>query len=130
MHINKNYVRQGAIDASALLIQEDCSDELLSDAVMGSLIYTLGEVLSYDEVTFDMTYPYNGENPLLYFGKKMPADSIFSLQGRYHIRSLLMQWFRVGKLSVSDLTQDDVSFVATQHTSGVAIANYIGRMQA
>lgn len=118
------------IDADALLIQEDCSDELLSDAVMGSLIHTLSGVLAYDELTFDVTYPYNGENPLLYFGKKMPTDSIFSLQGWYHIRPLLMQWFRAGKLSVSDVTQDDIDFVATQNTSGAAIANYIGRMQA
>jgi hypothetical protein len=44
------------------------------------MVTNLQQVLLLDELSFDAKYPYNGENPLLYFGRVMEKDSIFSIK--------------------------------------------------
>lgn len=130
VYMNKDFVKNGPIYPEQLFIQEQCRDSILPATIISSLIYTLSQVMLLPESQFDIQYPYNGENPLLYFGHTMPHDSIFSIKWWYAIKPFLMDRYRAGKITVADLTKDDLLAIESHNNTWQAIATYIARMQA
>lgn len=130
VYMNRDFVKNGPIHPEDLFIQEHCRDSILPGTVVSSLIYTLSQVLLLDEKSFDMQYPYSGENPLLYFGHSMSNDSIFSIKWWYAIKPFLIDWYHKWKRTIRDLTQDDIIALQSSNGTWKAAATYISRMQA
>lgn len=129
-YIRKDFVKDGIINPDEFFIQEDCSAELLDISVIERMVLNLQDVLVLDEVSFDAKYPYNGENPLLYFGRVMEKDSIFSIKGWYSIKPFIIDRYADGKWYVGDLTAADIAALAAHNETGQRIALYIVRMQS
>lgn len=130
VYVNKMYVKDWMIDIASLLLQENCSHELLPASEISPLVSNLVHDLSLDETSFDVSYPYAGENPLLAFAHKMPVDSIFSIKSWYRIKSLVVDRYLQWKKNISDLTSEDIQAVCDYNGAGKNIALYIRRMQA
>lgn len=56
--MNRDFVKDGPVDAEQIFIQENCRDSILPATVISSLIYTLSQVMLLDEKEFDRQYPY------------------------------------------------------------------------
>jgi len=130
VYMQRDFIKDGPIDLDQIFIQENCRDSVLSRIVMSSLVYTLSQVMLLDEQGFDTQYPYDWENPLLYFGHTMPNDSVFAIKWRYTIKPFLLDWYRRGKTTISDLTDQDIIALQSSNNAGQSAATYISRMQS
>jgi hypothetical protein len=128
-YLRKDFVKQWPIHAEEFFVQEDCSAELLDPLVIQGMVANLQQVLLLDELSFDAKYPYNGENPLLYFGHMMEKDSIFSIKWRYSIKPFIIDRYAAGKESVHELSVADITPLAVHNGTGERIAGYIKNMQ-
>jgi len=128
-YINKSFVKDGDVVVEDFFVQEHCREELLVWSVIASLIYTLEHTLVLDEQSFDSLYPYDGENPLLYFGRTMERDSIFSIKWWYKIKPFISKWYHAKKHSVHDLDDNDLAELSSYNGSWESIVNYIRSMQ-
>jgi len=79
VYLNKEYVRNGEIIAENLLKIENVTKELLEDKEIEWMTNILREYLPMDQENFEIAFPYNGENHLMYFGTKKPKNSIWMI---------------------------------------------------
>ncbi len=68
-HLNEEYIKDGKITPEEIIVLEEVTDDLHDDELVRSNIEVMRKHLSLDEQDFNQEYTYNGENPLLYFGK-------------------------------------------------------------
>lgn len=129
VHTNKEYVKNGEVCIQDLLIVDECSTDLLPDEDIASMVSTLSRDLSLNESSFDEKYPYTWENPLLYFAKKMPSDTIFSIKSRYRIKPLIVDRYMSWKTLISSLSDEDIEQVSEYNGSWKTIAAYIKNMK-
>ncbi len=129
VYINKSFVKNGEVLVDDFFVQEYCREELLSSAVMRSLLYTLAHTLVLDEQSFDDLYPYDGENPLLYFGRVTQKDSIFAIPWWYKIKPFITQWVAAHKYLVSDINEKDLLELTAYNWSWKNIAQSIKTIQ-
>lgn len=68
-YINKSYVKNGPIDPTQLIIQEDVTTECWDDAKILEEVQTMNRVLQLNLEEFTVLYPYQGGKYLYYFGE-------------------------------------------------------------
>jgi len=78
-HLDAEYIKNGPINPSLIVIQEEVTSELMSDDLVELILKSMKEALALSSEQFDARYPYEGKDYMTYFGTKPPKDSIWSL---------------------------------------------------
>ncbi len=78
-YLNKEYIRDGAIDPMGLIQQEFVTSELRPDSEVERVLEVMRQALPMNHDQFSAAYPYDGTDHMTYFGKSAPKRSIRSI---------------------------------------------------
>ncbi|MBK7341725.1 MAG: DUF2779 domain-containing protein [Saprospiraceae bacterium] len=125
-YVNKEYVRDGAIDPRQLIQVEEVSKELISDEVVITGINRLKEEVQLSESEINARYPYNGERYELYYGQEPPVGSVWRIPGS--IKKLSSQILN-GLSSIMEMTERDIQLLYRADGSVSNQAEYVHKYQ-
>lgn len=111
-YLQKEYVKQWAIDPIACTTIEDITDAIIPDDQLELIIGSMRNSLHLPRAEFESLYPYNADDHLLYFGTPAPKKSIFTIPRLKGSKQKFMDLFARNKISIADLDAQDIAGLA------------------
>ena len=120
-YLNKEYVKDGEINAKGLLVLEDVSNELLSDETIEHIVALMRKNLQLGQDEFEKLYPYNGSDYMTYFWKPKPKDTVWSIP---RIGKKVMNFYPA-RTKLEDFTEEDIFSLYNSKGEKTKASNFV-----
>ncbi|MFA5748019.1 MAG: DUF2779 domain-containing protein [Candidatus Absconditabacterales bacterium] len=107
-HLNKDYVKHGKIVPSEIIKTMKVTEYLDDDETIEHNIELMRNNLNLTEENFNQTYPFDGGDYFVYYGKEPEKGTIFSIPRITQSKKKLKTLLDNGKLYVKDLDENDI----------------------
>lgn len=111
-YLQKEYVKQWPIDPIACTMIEDITEFLMPDDQLELIIASMRNTLHLPRPEFEVLYPYDADDHLLYFGSTAPKKSIFTIPRLKSAKKKFMDLFARNKIFIDSLDADDIAGLA------------------
>lgn len=125
-YVNKEYIREGAVDPRQLILEEDVSSELQENDLIASQLKTLQEDVQRSEQDLHARYPYDGELYQIYYGADPPVGSVWTIPGSV---KKLSGRIREGLVDILEMDEEDIRLLYKADGSESTQSNYVRLFQ-
>ncbi|HRX63774.1 MAG TPA: DUF2779 domain-containing protein [Candidatus Absconditabacterales bacterium] len=124
-HLNSDYIKDGEIIPSQIIIKEDVTEELAQDSWVEDRIKSIQKTILLPKKEFEEWFPYQGENPLIYFGDSPKKGTIRNIPHFKTSKKKLTSLYELGKTKIDDLGDEEMELIASKDKEENNFQKYI-----
>ncbi len=124
-HLNSDYIKDGEIIPSQIIIKEDVTEELAQDSWVEDRIKSIQKTILLPKKEFEEWFPYQWENPLIYFGDSPKKWTIRNIPHFKTSKKKLTSLYELWKTKIDDLWDEEMELIASKDKEENNFQKYI-----
>ncbi|HKL44297.1 MAG TPA: DUF2779 domain-containing protein [Candidatus Absconditabacterales bacterium] len=124
-HLDKEYIKDGEIVPSQIIAKEEVTEELATTDWIENTINSINKTIFLPKKEFEEWFPYQGENPLIYFGDSPKKGTIRNIPNFKTSKKKLTALYDLGKTKIDDLGPEEIELLASKDKSENNFQKYI-----
>lgn len=128
-HLNKEYLRQWDIVPNEIIAKTNVTEELLTDDWIGQQIDLISKTIGLPKSEFEKRFPYQWENPLIYFWEFPPKWTIWNIPYFKTAKKKLLSLYEMWKTNIMDLWAEELELMASKDELENGFQRYVKMFQ-
>lgn len=112
--LDKEYIRDGEIIPSQIIAHEDVTEELATIDWIENQIALINKTLLLSKDDFEQRFPYQWDNPLIYFGEVPKKWTIRNIPNFKTSKKKLTALYDLWKINIDDLWLEELELMSSK----------------
>jgi len=113
-YLNSDYIKDWEIIPSQIIAKEDVTEELAQDSWVEDKIKSIQKTILLPKKEFEEWFPYQWENPLIYFGDSPKKWTIRNIPHFKTSKKKLTALYDLWKTKIDDLWLEEIEILASK----------------
>ncbi len=123
--LNKEYIRDWDIVPSQIIAKEDVTEELATVDWIENQIALINKTIWLSKSDFEQRFPYQWENPLIYFGESPKKWTIRNIPHFKTSKKKLLALYELWKINIDDLWPEELGLISSKDIAENNFQKYI-----
>ena len=123
--LDKSYIRNWDIIPSQIIAYEEVTEELATTDWIENQIALIDKTISLSKDDFEQRFPYQWDNPLIYFGESPKKWTIRNIPNFKTSKKKLTALYDLWKTKIDDLWPEEIELISSKDTAENNFQKYI-----